>query len=77
MGYPWNYSLHWTWFSTFRGLLSELIMFDCTLAAVPVLPVTLMGMAPSEPRFKLLPMPPEAMLLLELTADVKVPILLD
>jgi hypothetical protein len=52
-------------------------MLDCTLAAVPVLPVTLMGIAASEPRFKLLPIFPEAMLLLELTAEVRVPILLD
>jgi hypothetical protein len=62
---------------TFKGLRSELIMFDYTLAAVPVLPVTLIGIAISGPRFMLLPMPPGAMLRLELTAEVRVPILLD
>jgi hypothetical protein len=51
-------------------------MLDCTLAAVPVLPVTLIGIPNSDPRFILLPTPP-TMLLLELTAEVRVPILLD
>jgi hypothetical protein len=56
------------------------LRFDYTDEAVPILPVTVIGVFYSPitlPTPIALPIPPETKLLFELTADEKVPILLD